>query len=833
MNAASSSQTGTASRPADTAVRAKPARCADEPIHTPEAIQPFGFLLALDAESLVVQRASANAADSLGLPMAEILGAPIECVLGGAGETNGSPSCSAIAAWLRGVDEREALDPPHKIGMEGTPFHLVAHRTDAWIVLEGESMEPGDDLGGVHARTRPSAQTVLDRMQAAGSLDALCEVAAREVRHMTGMDRVEIYRFDADWNGQVVAESLAHEGSDAVMPSYLGLHFPASDIPTQARALYLRDRFRFIADASYSAIPIVSASDSGGDAPEAPPLDLSRSVLRSVSPVHLKYLRNMGAHASLSASIIHEGRLWGLIACHHHEPISLPYPTRAACGFIGQMLGLLIRTELSADELRAGHRRHHVQRAMLDQLMTSSDLSEALTMHAPSLLDLIDAEGAVLYDAGRVHRIGTTPSDGQLDHLVGWLDEQASAEGDDTRSEDATLLRDAGVFFTNTLPRLYPPAQVYSALGSGVMAISLSQMRRYYVLWFRAEEPHAVFWAGDPSKTTAMAAAADGVPRRSAHLHPRHSFERWRELRHGTSRAWQQSETRAAAELKRLITEVIFVKTEQTDRLNATLARANAMLTQRSREMEEFAYVASHDLQEPLRKIQTFAELLEDEHSEGLDDTARDYLHRLSGASGRMSHLIRDLLAYSRVVTRARPFEPVDTERVIESVRLACELELRERGGVFEVEGTLPTVEADLAHLEELFGHLVSNALKFTAPGAAPHIRIRAEAVAETDGFAPPPDFGGDGHGGSEQPFGYRFFVQDSGIGFDEKYLDRVFVPFQRLAARGAHAGTGIGLALCRRIAQHHGGTITATSTPGKGSTFVVTLPCVQARGEA
>lgn len=241
------------------------------------------------------------------------------------------------------------------------------------------------------------------------------------------------------------------------------------------------------------------------------------------------------------------------------------------------------------------------------------------------------------------------------------------------------------------------------------------------------------------------------------------------------------------------------------------LARANAVLEQRNRELQDFAYVASHDLQEPLRKIRAFADLLQEEYAGRLDETGRFYLERMGNAAERMATLISDLLAFSRVTTRGEPFRPVDLEDLVNDVLIDLEMAMAEEQGRVEV-GDLPVIEADPVQMRQLFQNLIGNALKFHREDVPPVIRItaRMEPAAGADEAR------------------CHIDVTDNGIGFDEKYLDRIFSPFQRLHGRGTYAGTGMGLAICRRIVERHHGTLTARSRPGEGSTFTVTLPCHQ-----
>ncbi|MDX1546085.1 MAG: ATP-binding protein [Rhodothermales bacterium] len=258
---------------------------------------------------------------------------------------------------------------------------------------------------------------------------------------------------------------------------------------------------------------------------------------------------------------------------------------------------------------------------------------------------------------------------------------------------------------------------------------------------------------------------------------------------------------------------------ERVRERTADLARSNKTLEQRNRELQDFAYVASHDLQEPLRKIRAFADLLKADHGSALPEEGAFYVERMQDAAERMSRLISDLLDFSRVMTRARPFERVDLNDIAEDVLSDLELRCRETGAEVSI-GALPSLDAERSQMARLLQNLISNGLKFHREGVPPRIEVRGGI--DPDARLP----------GISGPVAY-IEVEDNGIGFDEKYLDRIFSPFQRLHGQSDYSGTGMGLTICRRIAEHHEGTITARSTPGEGSTFIVHLPVRQERKEA
>ncbi|BBM70729.1 PAS domain-containing sensor histidine kinase [Rhodothermus marinus] len=275
---------------------------------------------------------------------------------------------------------------------------------------------------------------------------------------------------------------------------------------------------------------------------------------------------------------------------------------------------------------------------------------------------------------------------------------------------------------------------------------------------------------------------------------------------------WLETHVRAIRDATGRLVQLQTSSRDVTDRVEAeqALARSNETLQQRNRELQDFAYIASHDLQEPLRKVRAFAELLKEEYESVLDDEGRYYLDRMQDAAQRMSRLIEDLLTFSRVTTQARPFERVDLHAILEQVLADLEVRIAETDAQVHVEGHWPVVEADPTQMRQLLQNLIGNALKFHHPERTPEVWLRARL--------------------EETPSGTQCVieVQDNGIGFDEKYLDRIFSPFQRLHGRGRYAGTGMGLAICRRIVERHHGQLTARSRPGEGATFIVQLPLTQ-----
>jgi two-component system, chemotaxis family, sensor kinase Cph1 len=488
--------------------------CDREPIHIPGAVQPHGVLLALSEPGLEITQVSENAERLLCIPVGSLLGGRLALLLG-------EQQMATLRRSLAGDDLNE--NPLYlltlRLGSDDLPYNAVFHRKNGVLIAELEPATAGHDI--TFQSLYRVVRTGIAELQDARSVLELCQLAARETRRISGFDRVMIYRFDAeDWHGEVIAEDKG-EG----MAPFLGLHYPASDIPRQARDLYVSNRIRLIADVAYVPARLVPELNPQ----TGKPLDLSFAFLRSVSPVHVEYLRNMGVAASMSVSIVKDGQLWGLIACHHPEARQLPYEARAALDLLGQVVSMQLAAKAIGEEYEHRMRLKTIEGRLLRAIAGAGNLAEGLAASGPDLLTFAGAGGAAIYADGRVKLIGAAPDEAQVRELVEWL---ASEIGED-------------VFDTDALPAEFPPAAAYKDRGCGVLAVSASRVRRTFVLWFRPEVIRTVNWSGDPHKP----ATAAGAQR----LHPRKSFELWQQEVHDHSARWQDWEVRAAAELRKAV----------------------------------------------------------------------------------------------------------------------------------------------------------------------------------------------------------------------------------------------------------------------------------------
>lgn len=736
--------------------------CDLEPIHIPGTVQAHGALIALQGDRIVV--ASASVQPHFGLEVAEVIGQGLDLLLDG-------DTLSAVQDALH----QEALEHNPLFLVSAAvrgrgPFDLTAHTRDGLRVLEFEPTQ-------ARVQVDPNAliRGSLAALNATRTLEDFSAVLAREVQHLTGFDRVMIYQFAPDGTGTVIAEQHAPG-----MEPFLGLRYPASDIPKQARALYVLNMIRQIADVQGVPAPLYAAPE------HAAPLDLSYAALRAVSPIHIQYLKNMGVGASMSISIVRGTELWGLIACHHNGPRALPYDVRGACEFLGQVASVQLSARQERDEQAYELKLRSAESNLVSLLAQLNDPVEALSAPDANLLGFIDAPGAAIRYGSETVLLGSTPTRAQVAALCDWLATQPESD----------------VIHTDSLGRDHPPALAYSDVASGLLAVPLSRGRHDYVMWFRPEQLQTVTWGGDPNKPVQV--EGDGGAGR---LTPRESFAAWQETVRGRCAPWQVAEVHTARALRRAITTVALRRAEETLELNEELLRSNA-------ELDAFAYIASHDLKEPLRGLHNYSVYLLDTYAQQLDEDGTSKLQTLVRLTQRMDALLDSLLLYSRVGRVELNFQPVPMTDVVGEALDLLMSRVRETHATVTVHD-LPTLTVDRVRVTEIYQNLIANALKYTARDE-PHVEVGVLSAQERSTRTLPEGV---------NPQAHVLYVRDDGIGIRPQHFENIFRIFKRLHARDQFGGgTGAGLTIVRKLVERHGGQIWVESEYGAGSTFLFTL---------
>jgi len=713
--------------------------CANEPIHIPGSIQPHGLLLTLSEPALEILQTSTNINAALGLGPEPLSGRTL-------GEVLGEEALAKVMLALADLDQDE--DELHQLTLNGSTYDVLLHRHQNLLFLELENTvtpRPG---------TAQQITRTLRRLQSAKTLDGLYQTCVIDIRALTGYDRVTLYRFEQEGHGKVIGEAL----SDGMQP-YLGLCFPASDIPPQARELYRLNWIRVIPDAEYQPVPILPAlrPDTGQ------PLDLSFAVLRSVSPVHCHYLKNMGVRSSMSISLIKDDQLWGLITCGHREPLRVPHELRAACTGVGQLLSMQI-TLLQDQQDR---RQQHAKAATIEALAAAMaadecDVIVSLMPHAQTLMNLTAASGVAILMEGRLQVFGVCPTHAQIRDLYQWVRAQGK-----------------GVVHSHQLAVDFPPAAAYQAHASGLLAFCLPKPVDNAVMWFRPEVKSTVDWSGQPIKHQEPGATT---------MSPRLSFELWKQQVDGKALYWSLSELQAAESLRRNALE---------HDLSRQVQREHAAVRAR----DELVAVVSHDLRSPLTILLMQCGMMrnmvpaEDNKANRRLNTA---IETMQNATSRMNTLLEDLIDMSRIEAGrySVSLQPLEVTATLEQIGSMWH-PLAAAKGVDLTWRCQPglSVEADPERLFQVFSNLLGNALKFTPVGGV--IEVIAEAADEQ----------------------VLFRVCDNGIGIDPLQLPFIFDRYWTSRA-GNPTGTGLGLYISHGIIEAHGGTLWAESVVGQGSVF-------------
>jgi chemotaxis family two-component system sensor kinase Cph1 len=527
--------------------------CGREMIHIPGSIQPHGVLLVCDVGSLIVRSIGGDISRLLG--GSDYLGSHVSGLIGDvAADVVSDVASSSKRAFVGSIQ-----------AMDGKPVDVTAHLVGENIIFE---LEPRDQPVWSSSMLLGRMETASGSFDEANTLLELCEAAARQFRILTGYDRVMVYRFGDDGAGVVLAEDRR-----AGLHSFLNHHFPAGDIPKQARALYVRNLLRVIPRVDYVPAAIEPPREDA-------PLDLSDSILRSVSPVHLEYLKNMGVAASASVSIVKDGALWGLIACHHETLRGIFYDVRAACRTLASGLARQIKSREETEIYRDRLRLRGSADALVAALETGPELDEEILHHLPEFMRLMGADGFAVVGGSGISSTGLCPSESQIKSLVGWIAEKTA---------DST-------YATRQLSDMFGPAKEFEAVGAGVLALRMSSPDRLLLLWFRAEEMQIVEWAGNPHRDSGLAAGEK--------LTPRASFEAWQETVHGRARAWSTAEMETTARLRSDLAEMRSTQRlrDLNRRLMETVAEKDALLDQKKFLIGE----VNHRVQNSLQLVSSF-----------------------------------------------------------------------------------------------------------------------------------------------------------------------------------------------------------------------------------
>lgn len=729
--------------------------CDLEPIHIPSSIQPHGLLLAARSSDLQVVYTSVNSDDFLGVPPAFVLQHTL-------GELLGKEAVASIQNALR----HEQYLPNNVLVLNfaiggSARFDVVAHHSGGLLCVE---LEPSSEEAGPDSLPT-QMEGAIRELGRPKTVDGLCHVVAPLIRTLTGYDRVMVYRFDRDGNGEIVAEDKAPE-----MEPFLGLHYPATDIPRQARKLYLHQRVRTIVDVNYQPVPL--AANPGLARGE--PLDMTYCGLRSVSPIHIEYLQNMGVGATFGVSLIHENELWGMLICHHRTRKHLSPAIRSFCDLLGQTTSLLIGVTQQAHDSLQRLERKSLLEGIRQSIEADGSLWTALTRNAKDILALVGADGALFKLGEETELIGRTPP---LTESIALMSSVQSSFGGGISSTD-----ESGSLSSDFVP--------LTALASGALVAPLRESGDG-IMWVRGEVAETVHWAGKPEASKEI--TGEG----SVRLSPRKSFAAWVEVQRGRSLPWLPVDREAAVGLQSIISDRSLV-----DRL---------FLEQllREKRIEALSHMAgglAHEINNPLAIIHGTASNLQDSAS-GESPLAAVDVRKASKTIVETTDRAMSILRGLRGFAREAANDPMEWASIHDIAEQSVELQQArfESHNVklqLTMEQNLPLILCREVQVGQILTNLLNNAFDAITQHSCEE-RWTSVKAQSSDGQL-------------------QIDVVDSGPGIDDESRANLMQPFFSTKTRGL--GMGIGLSLSRAIAQDHGGSLTLRSNT-EHTCFRLTLP--------
>ncbi|MDB5019087.1 MAG: histidine kinase [Pedobacter sp.] len=724
--------------------------CEQEPIHIPGKIQSHGFLIGID-QQYVITHCSDNVSKFLPVEPAIILGKSLSLL---DSFIERADSGDLLIQLVKLSQTVEGLEPfnSYPLKISGKLFNVILSASDDYFLLD---FEP--EISSLDSDIRRIIGSSLSEMLADTNLNRLLANSAEQVKRIIGYDRVMIYKFHEDGHGEVVSE-VSEPGLDP----FFGLHYPASDIPRQARELYKVNLTRLIADVTTEPAALVCYGDAEST------LDLTNSGLRAVSPVHIQYLKNMGVASSFSLSLLHQNELWGLVACHNYTPRFINYRQRDAAKLIGQVLSSALSFRILEETKNKSGKFSAAVDALNKQLLRDTSIVEALLNHDTTLADAVEATGAVLIFENQYYLLGDTPPLAFIKELKLWLDDQNQEEP----------------LQISNLSARFPSASKFAEKASGLLACRLTKELNEYLLWFRPEVISTVRWAGNPNKPVEL--SSEGT----LGISPRKSFATWLQTVEHTAEAWRDEDLESVIQLREGISYAISRKASELRLLNERLKVAYD-------ELDAFSYTISHDLKNPLASIKSYAQLLPRKFD--LEPDAKHMVGRILNAADRMQNMITEVLNYSQVGQSVTNWNTVNMHALLDELRL--ELMISSHQDHLQINiGHVEEIHGDQTMVQQVFSNLLGNAVKYSGKSENPRVDVCAQDL----GYA------------------IQYVVTDNGIGIDHADQAKIFDLFSRSGKVSDFEGSGVGLSIVKKIMEKHEGKIWVESNGENGSAFYV-----------
>ncbi|MBA9075320.1 ATP-binding protein [Rufibacter quisquiliarum] len=727
--------------------------CDREPIHHIGRIQPHGFLLVLGQEH-TVEQVSQNISTFLPFTPVQLLGQP-------------------LGAWATTSADKEnwesLLSPqaqfPRLLELGGQPYLFCCHASEGKLVLEAERAAAYPDAAKLHHhRLLTQLHQNLNKLE---ELEPMAEALAHALREVLAYDRVNVTRFDEDWHTDVVAESR-----NSKLPSFIGHHFPASDIPAPARALLLQKHIRQIPNVHAQAAEIFPyLNPTTGQ-----PTNILQSEFRNPSEIHLEYIKNTGVAATISFSILVKEELWGVVPCHHVEPVYVDVWRRQVCDQMVKMFSNVISSLQTRHSRELYLQLKEAGRHLISRLREGVKLTQAFGSTSPNILDITLGQGAAICIDQKIICAGQVPTREQIQDLVSWLAQEVPE----------------GAFYTSQLSRIWPPAEAFKTVGSGLLALEISRYNKEYLLFFKPEIKETRTWAGNPEKQERG---------KEGYIHPRKSFEKWVEVIQGKSQPWLLGEREVAQLfLKDLVALRLRNQTVELEVLYKAVMQNAEQLQARNGQLEDFARIISHNLRSPLANIKS---LLAYHAEEPGQESASFALQHIAQVTDNMNDTIQDLntIVNLQLTHQTLPREDVPVAEVVEKELQNLAAVVQQTSAQVQLDLQAPTVFMPKIYLESILHNLLSNALKYHSPDRQPQVLVKTWEA-----------------GGK-----FHLAVSDNGLGMNLKKVgDKLFGLYKVFHYH--KEAKGLGLYLTRLQVKSLDGDIQVQSQEGEGTTFEVVV---------
>ncbi|MFD2515581.1 ATP-binding protein [Pontibacter locisalis] len=728
--------------------------CDNEPIHIIGRIQPHGFMIILDRLTSEVIQVSENIGNFLKINPSDLPGKPISALT--------TPEEHKLL--MKQLTEQATVSP-QIIQLQEKQFFGFIHESEKNLVLEFEPME--------YTASEKRLQSTLSFSQFHSELNMLScfedqtNLLVSYIQRTLEYDRVMLYVFDQDWHGEVIAEKTRPG-----IHSYLHHHFPSTDIPAQARDLLLKKCVRQIVNVQATAVDIIPYFNPKTNAPT----NIILSELRNPSEIHLEYLKNMEVGATLSVSIIVQGKLWGIIACHHQSARFINFWKRQICHVAALTFSNAVLANQEKVDQQVMDLYRQAEKQLIHQISTTADVANGLFHNSHNLLSLTEGHGAAMFLEGQWSTLGQTPEESQLMEIISWLCEESFEQVKATRQLSENL----------------PAASVYQKVASGLLAIELSRYNKEFILFFKPEIKETRIWAGNPEKP---------LPGTDARIHPRESFQNWEEIIQGKSHPWSLNEITIAQVLQKDLLALLMKKqAARLKELNEELNESGRELQLKNKKLEDFAQIIAHNLRSPLSNIRGLFALYRAEPSQ---ETSEEVMARMSRMIDNMSSTIDDLnLVLRSAIKQDTPQELVQISDLIDKEKENLQASLLATDAIIETDLKVKELFVPKVYLESILHNLLSNALKYSAEDRKPFVRISSWA----------------------QDHSICLAVSDNGLGINlEKVGSKLYGLYNTF--HNNKDSKGIGLYLTKTQVELIGGKIEVKSEVNQGTTFTITFP--------